>query len=117
MQQTSQNWVYEDKTRSFHTLTKQNVCSFTNRPSLLCSHNVRMKNETKIVNNKHFNIMFLAATSGSTGRSVGLLVHKNSSHFGSHSFHARRLKFVMEVKCVCDKEVVKLLEVVVFGVN
>ncbi len=45
--------------------------------------------------------IFLAASRSSSGRSVGLLVHKSSPLFCDCSFHPRRLKFGMEVKSVC----------------
>ncbi len=48
---------------------------------------------------------FLAATSSSIAHSVAWLfsrlVHRNSPLFGSHGFSHRRLRFGMEVKCVC----------------
>ncbi len=45
---------------------------------------------------------FFAATSSSVGSSVSWLAHKNSPLFDGHIFRLRRLKYGMEVKCVCE---------------
>ncbi len=58
-----------------------------------------------------FSAVNSSSISRSVSRSVGRSVHKNSPHFGSHSFHPRRLKFGMEIKCVRMKVVFVLMPI------